>query len=141
MVSSKAQLLVFTVRPCESPLLSVGAVSALPTIRPEEELQNPTLDKYRRQMFLVYKHGQRHGLIPRTQEANPLNFVRQSSTSDDEAITITPLQVIGFQELAMVAGDGIEPPTGTENTQVIDSTKTQKTQNTTKKPVWRYRGT
>jgi hypothetical protein len=43
-----------------------------------------------------------------------------------------PLQVIGFQELAMVARDGIEPPTGTENTQVIDSTKTQKAQNTTK---------
>jgi len=32
----------------------------------------------------------------------------------------------------MVARDGIEPPTGTENTQVIDSTKTQKAQNTTK---------
>jgi hypothetical protein len=55
----------------------------------EEQLQNPTLDKYRRQMFLVYKHGQRYGLIPRTQEANPLRFVRQSSSSDYEAIVIT----------------------------------------------------
>jgi integrase len=63
--------------------------SWLDSLQEREGLQNPTLDKYRRQMFLVYKHGQRHGLIPRTQEANPLNFVRQSSTSDYEAITIT----------------------------------------------------
>ncbi len=61
----------------------------LDALQEEEELENPTLDKYRRQMYLVYKHGQRHGLIPRTQEANPLNFVRQSSTSDYEAFTIT----------------------------------------------------
>lgn len=61
----------------------------LDSLQEDEELQNPTLDKYRRQMFLVYKHGQRYGLIPRTQEANPLNFVPQASTSDYEAITIT----------------------------------------------------
>ena len=58
-------------------------------LQDEERLENPTLDKYRRQMFLVYKHGQRHGLIPRTQEANPLNFVRQSSISNYRAITIS----------------------------------------------------
>jgi integrase len=63
--------------------------SWLDSLQEGEKLQSPTLDKYRRQMFLVYKHGQRHGLIPRTMEANPLNFVRQSSTSDYEAITIT----------------------------------------------------
>ena len=61
----------------------------LDSLMDEEQLQNPTLDKYRRQMFLVYKHGQRYGLIPRTQEANPLRFVRQSSSSDYEAIVIT----------------------------------------------------
>jgi len=50
-------------------------------------------------MFLVYKHGQRHGLIPRTQEANPLNFVRQSSTSDYEAITITAAKTFEVLQL------------------------------------------
>ena len=50
-------------------------------------------------MCLVYKHGQRHGLIPRTQEANPLNFVRQGSTTDYEALTITPEQTFTILEL------------------------------------------
>jgi integrase len=71
------------------PLMSRDETLGLDSLQEHEELQNPTLDKYRRQMFLVYKHGQRYGLIPRTQEANPLNFVRQASTSDYEAITIT----------------------------------------------------
>jgi integrase len=73
--------------------------SWLDSLHEKEELQNPTLDKYRRQMFLVYKHGQRHGLIPRTQEANPLNFVRQSSTTDYEAITITAEKTFEILEL------------------------------------------
>lgn len=71
----------------------------LEALQEEEELQNPTLDKYRRQMYLVYKHGQRHGLIPRTQEANPLNFVRQSSTSDYEALTITAEETFTILQL------------------------------------------
>jgi integrase len=73
--------------------------SWLDSLQEQEELQNPTLDKYRRQMFLVYKHGQRHGLIPRTQEANPLNFVRQSSTSEYEAITITAAKTFEILQL------------------------------------------
>ncbi len=73
--------------------------SWMDSLEEQEGLQNPTLDKYRRQMFLVYKHGQRHGLIPRTQEANPLNFVRQSSTSDYEAITITAAKTFEVLQL------------------------------------------
>ena len=58
----------------------------------EESLANPTLDKMRRVMSLVYKHGQRYGLIPRSQEANPMRFVRCKTTSGYEAMIFTPGQ-------------------------------------------------
>ena len=58
----------------------------------EESLTNPTLDRMRRVMNLVYKHGQRYGLIPRSEESNPLRFVRCKTTSDYEALIITPQQ-------------------------------------------------
>ena len=58
----------------------------------EDGLENPTLDKTRRVMSLVFKHGQRYGLIPRTQEANPMRFVRCKTTSDYEAMILTPEQ-------------------------------------------------
>jgi hypothetical protein len=38
----------------------------LKDLKQEEDLANPTLDKIRRVMSLVFKHGQRYGLIPRT---------------------------------------------------------------------------
>jgi hypothetical protein len=53
----------------------------LTTLKKEEELENPTLDRLRRVMSLVYRHGQRYGLIPRTQESNPMCFVRCKTTS------------------------------------------------------------
>lgn len=43
-------------------------------------------------MSLVYKHGQRYGLIPRNQESNPLVFVRCKTQSDYEAMILTPEQ-------------------------------------------------
>ena len=43
-------------------------------------------------MSLVYKHGQRYGLIPRTQEANPMRFVRCKTTSSYEAMILSPQQ-------------------------------------------------
>ncbi len=49
----------------------------LRALKKEEDLANPTLDKTRRVMSLVYKHGQRYGLIPRNQESNPMRFVRR----------------------------------------------------------------
>src|SRR5580693_2202280 len=49
----------------------------LRTLKKEGELANPTLDKTRRVMSLVYKHGQRYGLIPRNQESNPMRFDQQ----------------------------------------------------------------
>jgi len=43
-------------------------------------------------MSLVYKHGQRYGLIPRNQESNPMHFVRCKTTSGYEAMILTPEQ-------------------------------------------------
>ena len=63
----------------------------------EENLENPTVDKIRRVMNLVYKHGQTYGLIPRTEEANPMKFVRVKTQSEYEARIITPEQ--GFKIL------------------------------------------
>jgi hypothetical protein len=64
----------------------------LKALKVEEGLENPTLDKTRRVMSLVYKHGQRYGLIPRTAEANPMRFVRCKTTSEYEAMILNPRQ-------------------------------------------------
>jgi hypothetical protein len=64
----------------------------LKAIKRDEGLANPTLDKIRRVMSLVFKHGQRYGLIPRTQESNPMRFVRCKTTSSYEAMILTPKQ-------------------------------------------------
>ena len=40
-------------------------------------------------MNLVYKHGQRYGLLPRSDEGSPIHFVRQSSKSDFEPVILT----------------------------------------------------
>jgi len=57
-----------------------------------ENLENPTVDKIRRVMNLIFKHGQTYGLIPRTGEANPMKFVRVKTQSEYEAKIITPEQ-------------------------------------------------
>jgi hypothetical protein len=64
----------------------------LKALKRDEGLANPTLDKIRRVMSLVFKHGQRHGLIPRNQESNPMRFVRCKTTSSYEAMILTPKQ-------------------------------------------------
>ena len=64
----------------------------LKAMRREEDLANPTLDRIRRVMSLVYRHGQRYGLIPRSQESNPMRFVRCTTTSGYEAMILTPEQ-------------------------------------------------
>jgi integrase len=64
----------------------------LKALKQDEGLANPTLDKLRRVMSLVFKHGQRYGLIPRTQESNPMRFVRCKTTSGYEAMILTPKQ-------------------------------------------------
>ncbi|MGA9686848.1 MAG: tyrosine-type recombinase/integrase, partial [Candidatus Sulfotelmatobacter sp.] len=64
----------------------------LKALKRKEGLANPTLDKMRRVMSLVYRHSQRYGLIPRNQESNPLRFVRCKTTSEYEAMILTPEQ-------------------------------------------------
>jgi integrase len=61
-------------------------------LKKEKGLENPTLDRLRRIMTLVYKSAQRYGVIPRGEECNPMRFVRCKTTSDYEAVTITPKQ-------------------------------------------------
>jgi len=43
-------------------------------------------------MNLVYKHGQRYGLIPRDESANPMNWVRQKTTSSYIPVIMNPRQ-------------------------------------------------
>jgi len=63
----------------------------------QENLENPTVDKIRRVMNLVFRHGQTYGLIPRGDEANPMKFVTVRTQSEYEAMIITPEQ--GFKIL------------------------------------------
>ncbi|MGB7149240.1 MAG: site-specific integrase [Terriglobales bacterium] len=58
----------------------------------QKGLEWPTLDKIRRTMSSVYQHGQRHKLIPRGDQENPLKLVRCHTTSDYEALIVTPQQ-------------------------------------------------
>ena len=60
---------------------------------------NPSCAKIRQVMVCVYQHAQRHGLIPRTEDANPLKWVRCKTTSDYEAIILTPEQAFSLVKL------------------------------------------
>jgi hypothetical protein len=64
----------------------------LKDLKRERGFANPTLDKTRRVMSMIYKHGQRYGLISRNQESNPMRFVRCKTTSGYEAMILTPEQ-------------------------------------------------
>jgi integrase len=60
----------------------------------EKELSNPSLAKIRNVMLVIFKHAQRYGFLPRTQEANPMLFVRQSCVSDYEPVVLTLSQCV-----------------------------------------------
>jgi len=63
-----------------------------------ERLENPTMNKVRRIMSLVYKHGQRYGLIRRDESANPPNW---GSAEDDEQLRPRDHEsAAGFRNLA-----------------------------------------
>src|SRR5215469_11792716 len=64
----------------------------LTDLKREKRYANPTLDKTRRVMSLIYRHGQRYGLIPLNWESNPMRFVRCKTTSGYEAMILTPEQ-------------------------------------------------
>lgn len=57
-------------------------------------LANSTLVKIRNVMLVIFKHGQRCSFLPRTQEANPVIFVRQSCASYYEPVVLTLAQCV-----------------------------------------------
>jgi len=63
-------------------------------LRAHSSLSNSTLVKVRNVMVAIFKHAQRYGLLPRTQEANPMVFVRQSSVSNYEPVVLTLAQCV-----------------------------------------------
>jgi integrase len=64
----------------------------LESVRDEEDLENSTVDKIRRVMHLVYSMAQANDLIPRTVEANPVTHVHIATTTEYEAVLVTPQQ-------------------------------------------------
>lgn len=74
----------------------------LRSLKASEDYSDPTLDKTRRVMNLLFKHGIRSGLLPLHEKANPMMYVRQKTQSDYEAMTITPEQA--FQILIRLEG-------------------------------------
>jgi integrase len=80
-----------------TPALTVEPIEVerwLKALRKKHGLENSTLVEIRKVMNLVYKHGQRYGLLPRSDEGNPIHFVRQSSKSDFEPVILTLPQVL-----------------------------------------------
>src|SRR5215469_8656608 len=63
-------------------------------LRTDSHLSNSTLVKIRNVMVATFKHAQRYGVLPRTQEANPMIFVRQSSVSSYEPVVLTLSQCV-----------------------------------------------
>jgi integrase len=66
----------------------------LQDLRKDFGLSNSTLVKVRNVMVAIFKHAQRYGLLPRTQEANPMLFVRQSSVNNYEPVVLTLSQCV-----------------------------------------------
>jgi integrase len=72
---------------CEDQVLELGR---------RNRLENQTRSKIRQVIGLVYKHAQRVGFLPRTEQANPIRFVRQSTASNFEPIILTPAQAFAI---------------------------------------------
>ena len=53
-------------------------------------LANPTKEKIRRVMNVVYRRGQKSRILPMTGDGNPVAFVTQSSKSSYKAIIVSP---------------------------------------------------
>jgi integrase len=55
-------------------------------------LSNPTREKIRRVMNVVYRRGQKSRILPMTGDGNPVAFVTQSSKSNYKAVIVSPEQ-------------------------------------------------
>src|SRR5713101_9956715 len=59
-------------------------------------LANPTKEKIRRVMNVVYRRGQKSRMLPMTGEGNPVAFVTQSSKTSYKAVIVSPEQAFGI---------------------------------------------
>lgn len=51
---------------------------------------NPTKDKIRRIMSVIYTRAQKYGLVPRSESSNPVRWVEQSAKSSYKPIVVDP---------------------------------------------------
>jgi hypothetical protein len=54
-------------------------------IERERRLETSTLAEIRKVMSLVYRHGQRHGILPLSEDGNPMSFVRLQGDRDSNS--------------------------------------------------------
>jgi integrase len=64
--------------------------------RGKNKLANGTRLKIRNIMSVVFRHGSRHGFLPRDGQANPMKYVRQSGHSMREHTILTPEQAMAI---------------------------------------------
>jgi integrase len=64
--------------------------------RGDHKLENGTRLKIRSIMSIVFRHGIRHGFMPRDAQANPIKYVRQSGRSSKEHIILTQEQAMAM---------------------------------------------
>src|SRR5215469_6537475 len=51
---------------------------------------NPTRDKIRRIMSVIYTRAQKYGLVPRSESSNPVRWVEQSAKSSYKPVVVDP---------------------------------------------------
>jgi integrase len=81
-----------TVRACDMEPIAIQ--NWLRELHKDFDLSNSTLVKIRNVMVAIFKHAQRYGFLPRTQDANPMLFVRQTSVSNYEPVVLTLSQCV-----------------------------------------------
>jgi|SRR6516164_756767 len=54
--------------------------------------------KIRNMMSAVYNHGQKFGMIPRSEESNPMKWVSATTVSDYEAVSLSPEESLAILE-------------------------------------------
>ena len=60
---------------------------------------NPTKDKIRRIMSVIYTRSQKYGLVPRSESSNPVRWVEQSAKSSYKPVVVDPATAAKIFEL------------------------------------------
>ena len=63
-----------------------------------DDLSKGLRSKLRNLMSAVYRHGQKFGMIPRTEESNPMKWVSATTVSDYEAVSLSPEESFAMLE-------------------------------------------